>query len=143
MLIEPRRGSCQQGQYQCEGEDKQYCIATRYRCDSHPDCPAGDDESTRLCGPEPCKGKIVCPELDFRCIDPTEYCCDPHVSPDTCKFMYPCCESVIEFSIRSRYMQTSDREADKKNDRGSGHTDIHHVYTIVGKFSIVIFCHFG
>ena len=49
-----------------------------------------------------CPGKIVCPELDFRCIDPTEYCCDPHVSPDTCKFMYPCCESVIEFSIRSR-----------------------------------------
>ena len=54
-------------------------------------------------------GKIVCPELDFRCIDPTEYCCDPHVSPDTCKFMYPCCESVIEFSIRSRYMMSVSR----------------------------------
>ena len=51
----------------------------------------------------------MCPELDFRCIDPTEYCCDPHVSPDTCKFMYPCCESVIEFSIRSRYIVSVSR----------------------------------
>ena len=30
VLIEPRRGNCQPGQYQCEGQDKQYCIATRY-----------------------------------------------------------------------------------------------------------------
>ena len=31
VLIEPRRGNCQPGQYQCEGGDsqKQYCIATR------------------------------------------------------------------------------------------------------------------
>ena len=56
---------------QCEGPD-QYCIATRYRCDSHDDCPGGDDEAPLLCGHEPCKGKITCPELDFRCIDPTE-----------------------------------------------------------------------
>ena len=52
-------------------------VMFRYRCDSRMDCPAGDDESPVFCGPEPCKGKIVCPELDFRCIDPTEYCCDP------------------------------------------------------------------
>ena len=43
----------------------------RYRCDSHSDCPSGDDESPTFCGSDPCKGKIVCPELDFRCIDPT------------------------------------------------------------------------
>ena len=29
VLIEPRRGACQPGQYQCEGKDK-YCIATRF-----------------------------------------------------------------------------------------------------------------
>ena len=29
VFIEPRRGNCQHGQYQCEGPDKQYCIATR------------------------------------------------------------------------------------------------------------------
>ena len=28
VLIEPRRGNCQPGQYQCEGDEK-YCIATR------------------------------------------------------------------------------------------------------------------
>ena len=29
VLIEPRRGACQPGQYQCEGKDE-YCIATRF-----------------------------------------------------------------------------------------------------------------
>ena len=88
VLIEPRRGNCQPGQYQCEGQDKQYCIATRYRCDSQMDCPLGDDESPVYCGPEPCKGKIVCPELDFRCIDPTEYCCDPQTGNKRTSFYF-------------------------------------------------------
>jgi len=126
VLVEPRRGSCQPGQYECGGgaHPRQYCIATRYRCDSHPDCPGGDDESPELCGPEPCKGKIVCPELDFRCIDPTEYCCDPHVSPDTCKFMYPCCESVIEFSIRSRYYQSGAGASPGEPERRGSSSDL-------------------
>jgi len=134
VFIEPRRGNCQHGQYQCEGPDKQYCIATRYRCDSHSDCPSGDDESPTFCGSDPCKGKIVCPELDFRCIDPTVYCCDPHVSPD-CKFMYPCCESVIEFSIRSRYYQTGVVSSHSSGDEGRGKdmAYLHStVYTIIG-----------
>ena len=80
-------------------------------------------------------GKIVCPELDFRCIDPTEYCCDPHVSPDTCKFMYPCCESVIEFSIRSRYYQSgAGAGAGQGEDiRGADLAYLHStVYTVIG-----------
>ena len=80
-------------------------------------------------------GKIVCPELDFRCIDPTEYCCDPHVSPDTCKFMYPCCESVIEFSIRSRYYQSGvGAGAGQGEDiRGADLAYLHStVYTVIG-----------
>jgi len=135
VLIEPRRGNCQPGQYQCEGEDKQYCIASRYRCDSHMDCPAGDDESPVFCGPDPCKGKIVCPELDFRCIDPTEYCCDPQTEPETCKFMYPCCESVIEFSIRSRlaaqwaHHQGGTEGEEVRSDLAYLHST---VYTVIG-----------
>ena len=32
VLVEPRRGSCQPGQYECGGgaHPRQYCIATRY-----------------------------------------------------------------------------------------------------------------
>jgi hypothetical protein len=25
-------------------------------------------------------GKISCPELDYRCIDPNEFCCDPETN---------------------------------------------------------------
>ena len=33
-----------------------------------------------------------------------QYCCDPGTDPD-CTFMYPCCEAVMEFSVRSRLAQ--------------------------------------
>jgi len=134
VLIEPRRGACQPGQYQCEGKDE-YCIATRYRCDSHDDCPAGDDESQLLCGHEPCKGKIVCPELDFRCIDPTEYCCDPDTNSD-CKFMYPCCEAVMEFSIRNRLAAQYAKQQHDNTEKEMRESDLAYlhstVYTIIG-----------
>jgi len=135
VMIEPRRGTCQPGQYQCEGQDK-YCIATRFRCDSREDCPSGDDESELLCGRDPCKGKITCPDLNFRCIDPTEYCCDPESNPD-CKFSYRCCESVIEFSLRKRlsahYRSTETIGKPEKEYRESDLAYLHStVYTIIG-----------
>ena len=49
----------------------------------------------------PPQGKIVCPDLDSRCIDPQEYCCDPDTDPK-CKFLYPCCEALLEFSLGNR-----------------------------------------
>ena len=126
-------------------------VMARYRCDSRMDCPAGDDESPVFCGPEPCKGKIVCPELDFRCIDPTEYCCDPQTGekcsqtdlisprcfssePETCKFLYPCCESVIEFSIRSRLAaQWAHLPASEGEEVRSDIAYLHStVYTVIG-----------
>lgn len=147
VMIEPRRGSCQSGQYQCEGQEK-YCIATRYRCDRHDDCPLGDDESPMFCGHEPCKGKIVCPDLDFRCIDPTEYCCDPNTDP-ACTFMYPCCEAVMEFSLRNRltaqYAKQQYDSGDKtdKDRRDSELAYLHStVYTIIGcavAFLVIVF----
>jgi len=136
VMIEPRRGSCQSGQYQCEGQEK-YCIATRYRCDRHDDCPLGDDENPMFCGHEPCKGKIVCPDLDFRCIDPTEYCCDPNTDP-ACTFMYPCCEPVMEFSLsrnRAQYAKQQYDSVDETNkDRRDSELAYLHstVYTIIG-----------
>ena len=101
VLIEPRRGTCQPGYYQCAGK-KKICIATRYRCDRKQDCPEGDDESDMFCGYDPCKGKIICPELDNRCIEPQEYCCDPATDPN-CEFTYSCCEALLEFSLGTRF----------------------------------------
>ena len=101
VLIEPRRGTCQPGYYQCAGR-KKICIATRYRCDRKQDCPEGDDESDEFCGYDPCKGKIICPELDNRCIEPQEYCCDPATDPN-CEFTYSCCEALLEFSLGTRF----------------------------------------
>ena len=109
------------------------CIV-RYRCDSFPDCPGGDDESDSLCGYDPCKGKIRCPELDSRCIDPSEYCCDPHTHPDTCPFLYPCCESVIEFSIRSRLSQQWDSDLSRDNDAETLTTLHSTIYIIIGQY---------
>ena len=105
VLIEPRRGTCQPGYYQCEGR-KKICIATRYRCDRKQDCPEGDDESPLFCGFDPCKGKIICPELDDRCIEPQEYCCDPATDPN-CEFTYSCCEALLEFSLGTRFKASS------------------------------------
>ena len=102
VLIEPKRGACQPGYFECEGQ-KKICIATRYRCDRRQDCPNGDDESDKYCGYDPCKGKIICPELDNRCIEPQEYCCDPATDPN-CEFTYSCCEALLEFSLGTRLL---------------------------------------
>jgi len=134
VLIEPRRGNCQPGQYQCEGDEK-YCIATRYRCDSQNDCPAGDDESQLFCGPDPCKGKITCPDLNFRCIDPTEYCCNPDTNPN-CQFMYACCEAVMEFSIQRQLAAQYAKQQHGNNEKEFRESDLAYlhstVYTIIG-----------
>ena len=79
-------------------------VVSRYRCDSQMDCPQGDDESPVLCGPEPCKGKIVCPELDFRCIDPTEYCCDPQTGEESEMEIFILITGKC-FLFRARYLQ--------------------------------------
>ena len=137
VLVETRDDHCQSGQFHCSSEDhagnnvsRPVCIAARYRCDSVDDCPGSEDEASSLCGSDPCKGKIVCPELDYRCIDPSEYCCDPHTHPDTCHFLYPCCESVIEFSIRSRLSQQYDENRDTES-LSSLHSTI---YIIIGMY---------
>jgi len=118
VLIEPRRGTCQPGYYQCAGR-KKICIATRYRCDRKQDCPEGDDESDEFCGYDPCKGKIICPELDNRCIEPQEYCCDPATDPN-CEFTYSCCEALLEFSLGTRL--TAQYAKQQREGGGDGST---------------------
>jgi len=130
VLIEPRRGSCQPGQYQCEGA-KQYCISTRYRCDNRKDCPLGDDEKDVFCGYDPCKGKLVCPELDNRCIDPQEYCCDPSNDPE-CKFTYSCCEALLEFSLGTRLTAQFAKQHEASGRQGELGSLRYTVYTVVG-----------
>jgi len=137
VLVEPRRGNCQPGQYQCEGKEK-YCIATRHRCDGQNDCPAGDDESELFCGPNPCKGKLTCPDLNFRCIDPTEYCCNPDTNPN-CQFTYACCEAILEYSLQRQLGHQLEKKQqqltnDSKQDcRESDLAYLHStVYTILG-----------
>lgn len=134
VLIEPKRGACQHGYYQCEGA-KKYCIPTRYRCDRVDDCPGGDDESIVLCGHDPCKGKIVCPDLDFRCIDPQEYCCDPETDVD-CKFKYPCCEAILEFRIGNRLTAQFAKQHHETTDLTARESDLAYlhstVYTVIG-----------
>lgn len=135
VLIEPKRGACPPGHYQCEG-GKKYCIPTRYRCDHVDDCPAGDDESLVLCGHNPCQGKIVCPDLgsSSRCIDPHEYCCDPQTDKD-CKFMYPCCEALLEFSLGSR-LSAQYAKQQHESSQGAREADLGYlrstVYTVIG-----------
>jgi len=142
VLIEPRRGTCQPGHYQCEG-GKQYCIPTRYRCDRVEDCPKGDDESQVLCGHDPCKGKIVCHDLDFRCIDPQEYCCDPETDAD-CKFMYPCCEAVLEFRRGNRLTAQYAKQhretnlADRESDLAYLHGTVYTVISCAVAFILIV-----
>lgn len=103
VVVEPDWGDCKPGFYNCNNTNN-YCIPKRYRCDGRRDCPHGDDESEFPCGVDPCKGKISCPELDFRCIDPSEYCCDPETDYD-CKVLYPCCEAVLDYNSRTKHKQ--------------------------------------
>jgi len=103
VLVEPERGDCQTGFYSCNGSIS-YCIPKRYRCDGKPDCPLGDDESELACGFDPCKGKISCPELDYRCIDPSEHCCNPE-EDFSCKVL-PCCQAVLDYNNRSKDRST-------------------------------------
>jgi len=132
VLIEPKRGACQPGYFECEGQ-KKICIATRYRCDRRQDCPNGDDESDKYCGYDPCKGKIICPELDNRCIEPQEYCCDPATDPN-CEFTYSCCEALLEFSLGTRL--TAQYAKQQREGGGEGRGDLGYlrgtVYTVIG-----------
>jgi len=131
VLIEPRRGTCQPGYYQCNGR-KKICIATRYRCDRKQDCPEGDDESSMFCGFDPCKGKIVCPELDNRCIEPQEYCCDPATDPD-CEFTYSCCEALLEFSLGTRLTAQYAKQQREGGGKGSASSSSYMLgYMVIG-----------
>jgi len=114
VIVEPDWGDCKPGFYNCNNT-KNLCIPKRYRCDGLPDCPGGDDESEFPCGIDPCKGKISCPDLHFRCIDPSEYCCDPEVDLD-CKVLYSCCEAVLDYNSRTRNKQTDLTESNPAYD---------------------------
>jgi len=146
VLVEPRRGDCQPGQYQC---DVGHCIASRFRCDHVADCPGGDDESPLLCGPDPCEGKIMCQDLDFRCVNPVHYCCDPDTDL-SCKFTYKCCEPVMEFRRQHSSSSSSGGSGSSsgkyKSKKGGGEQDLVYfhssVYTIFGctiAFLLVVF----
>eukprot|EP00088_Acartia_fossae_P063808 TRINITY_DN7817_c0_g1_i12.p1 TRINITY_DN7817_c0_g1~~TRINITY_DN7817_c0_g1_i12.p1 ORF type:complete len:464 (-),score=123.82 TRINITY_DN7817_c0_g1_i12:23-1414(-) len=133
VLVEPDWGNCQPGFYNCNGTSpsKPYCIPKRYRCDGKEDCPLGDDESELPCGFDPCKGKISCPELDFRCIDPSEHCCNPD-EDENCR-VQPCCQAVLDYNNRSK-----DRPApkSKKELTNAGYDQI--FYTAVGCCTVFI-----
>jgi len=143
VLVEPRRGTCAPGQYQC---DVGHCIASRFRCDHVADCPGGDDESPLLCGPDPCEGKIMCQDLDFRCVNPVHYCCDPDTDL-ACKFTYKCCEPVMEFRRQHSSGTGGEPGAAKyKPSKDRGEQDMLYlhssVYTIFGctiAFFFVVF----
>ncbi|XP_023321415.1 uncharacterized protein LOC111696106 [Eurytemora carolleeae] len=122
VYVEPDWGDCKPGFYNCNNTNN-YCIPKRYRCDGRADCPNGDDESEFPCGIDPCKGKISCPELDFRCIDPSEYCCDPETDYD-CKVLYSCCKAVLDYNSRTKHKQP------ELQDHISGYDKI--FYTAIG-----------
>jgi len=122
VYVEPDWGDCKPGFYNCNNTNN-YCIHKRYRCDGQRDCPFGDDESEFPCGIDPCKGKISCPELDFRCIDPSQYCCDPETDYD-CKVLYPCCKAVLDYNTRIKHKQPELRE------HSAGYDNI--FYTAIG-----------
>ena len=79
--------------------------------------------------------------MDFRCIDPTEYCCDPDTNPD-CKFMYPCCEAVMEFSIRNRLAAQYAKQQHGNTEKEFRESDLAYlhstVYTIIGMQKIAV-----
>jgi len=97
VVVEADRGDCNHGNYECTNG---FCVPLRYRCDGVKDCPNGDDEASYFCGPDPCSGKISCPDLDYRCIDPSLYCCDPETD-SSCKILYSCCTAVIEYKRKA------------------------------------------
>jgi len=141
VLVEPDWGNCQPGFYNCNGTSpsKPYCIPKRYRCDGKPDCPMADDESELPCGFDPCKGKISCPELDFRCIDPSEHCCNPE-EDFSCKVL-PCCQAVLDYNNRSK-----DRHPPKGKKEMSSSSYDQIFYTAVGcctVFLLVVALVFG
>lgn len=70
-----------------------FCIPKRYTCDGHIDCPDGADEAQEICGPDPCKDKVLCDE--GRCL-PRSFCCDP-VTQRGCRLTYllPCCRKYL------------------------------------------------
>jgi hypothetical protein len=118
-------GSCPPGQYQCRDG---HCIPVRYRCDGVPDCLGLDDESYEQCGVyDPCDGKISCPELDNRCFDPAEFCCDPQTD-NQCRVFYPCCKAVLDFNFHKKYGNFARRKTEKDSFAYLHST----VYTVIG-----------
>ncbi|XP_035211218.1 uncharacterized protein LOC118185446 isoform X2 [Stegodyphus dumicola] len=90
ISVSVRSKKCVKRFFDCGGG---ICISKRYVCDGYVDCSSGYDESVKLCGPNPCHGKILC---DGRCI-PQEFCCDPTVSSNcSISYLMPCCREVLD-----------------------------------------------